>query len=110
MKKEGCGSYDYHSDVNSGVHVIKWHDHKCVHIASTFSGVAATGTVKQWHARGKSYIDVPLPDMVSDYNPSMGGVDLAYMLIALYRTTIVSKKRWYLKVIFHALDICKVSG
>ena len=24
--------------------------------------------------------------------------------------TIMSKKRWYLKVIFHALDICKVSG
>ena len=22
----------------------------------------------------------------------------------------MSKKRWYLKVIFHALDICKVSG
>ena len=36
LKKEGRGSYDYRSDVNSGVHVIKWHDHKCVHLASTF--------------------------------------------------------------------------
>ena len=110
LKKEDCGSYDCRSDVNSGVHVIKWHDHKCVHLASTFPGVAATGTVKRWDAKGKSYIDVPLPDMVSDYSTSMGGVDLVDMLIALYRTTIMSKKRSYLKVIFHVLDICKVNG
>ena len=77
LKKEGRGSYDYGSDVNSGVHVIKWHEHKCVHLASTFSGVAATGTVKRWDAKGKSYIDVPLPDMVSDYNTPIGGIDLA---------------------------------
>ena len=44
---KGRRSYDYRSDVNSGVHVIKWQDHKCVHLASTFSGVAATGTVKR---------------------------------------------------------------
>ena len=89
LKKEGRGSYDYRSDVNSGVHMIKWHDHKCVHLASTFSRLAATGTVKRWDTKGKSYIDVPLPDMVSDYNTSMGGVDLDDMLIALYRTTIM---------------------
>ena len=99
LKKEGRGSYDYRSDVNSGVYVIKWHDHKCVHLASTFPGVGATGTLKRWEAKGKSYIDVPLPDMMSDYNTSMGGVN------RIYRTTIMSKKRWYLKVIFHALDI-----
>ena len=47
LKKGGRRSYDYRSDVNSGVHVTKWHDHKCVHLASTFSGVAATGIVKR---------------------------------------------------------------
>ena len=38
----------------------------------------------------------------------MRGVDLADMLIALYRTTITSK-RWYLKVLFHCVDIAKVN-
>ena len=38
----------------------------------------------------------------------MRGVDLADMLIALYRTTIKSK-RWYLKVLFHCVDIAKVN-
>ena len=46
LKKDCRGSYDYRYDVNSGVHVINWPDHKCVHLASTVSGVAATGTVK----------------------------------------------------------------
>lgn len=38
--------------------------------------------------------------MVLGYNTSMGGVDLADMLIALYGTKIMVKKRWYFKVIF----------
>ena len=48
-------------------------------------------------------------DIVSDYNKAMGGVDLTDMLISLYRTNIKSK-RWYLKVIFHCIDIAKVNG
>lgn len=36
--------------------------------------------------------------MVLDYNTSMGAVDLADMLIALYTTKIMVKKRLYLKM------------
>ena len=39
----------------------------------------------------------------------MGWVFLADMLIALYRTTIKSK-RWCLKVLFHCVDIAKVNA
>lgn len=110
LKKEGRGSYDYRTDVNSGIHVVKWYDNKCVHLASTFSGVGTSGFVKRWDSKRKSHKNVSLPDMVSDYNSSMGGVDLADMLITLYRTEITTKKRWYLKLIFHMVDICKVNG
>ena len=37
----------------------------------------------------------------------MGRVDLADMLISLYRTPCKTR-RWYLWVVFHLLDICKV--
>ena len=47
--------------------------------------------------------------MVSQYNQSVGGVDLADMLIALYRTNI-TRKRCYLKIIFHCVDIAKVNA
>ena len=43
------------------------------------------------------------------YNKSMGGVDLADMLIALYRIE-VKTKRWFIKVFWHLVDICKVNG
>ena len=48
----------------------------CVHLALTSSGVNATGSVKRGDLKAKNHKDVPLPDMFSDYNSSMGGVDL----------------------------------
>ena len=84
LKKEECGSHDYRNDANSGLHVVKWYDNKCVHLASTFSGVNAADSVKRWDLKTKNHKDVSLPDMVSDYNSSVGGADLADMLIALY--------------------------
>ena len=109
LKKEGRGSYDYQTDVNSGLHVMKWYDNKCIHLALTFPEVNATGSVKQWDSKAKNHKDVPLPDMISDYNSSMGGVHLADMLITLYWTEITTKKRWSLKLIFYMVDICKVN-
>ena len=46
FKKEGRESYGYRTDVNAGLRLVKWHDDKCVHLASTFSGGNATGLVK----------------------------------------------------------------
>ena len=40
----------------------------------------------------------------------MGGVDLADMLIALYRTNIITRKIWYLKIIFYCVDIAKINA
>ena len=110
LKKEGHGAFVYRTDVNSGLHVVKWYDNKCVNVASTFSGVKASGTVKQWDSKKKEYVDAKVPDLIADYNRSMGGVDLADMLISLYRTQITTKKRWYLKIIFHLVEICRVDG
>ena len=90
--------------------MIKWYENKCIHRASAFFTVAAAGIVKKRDAKEKSYIDVSLSDMVLDYSTSMEGVDLADMLIALYGTKIMDKEGWYFKVIFHALDICKING
>ena len=109
LKNEGRRSYNYCLEVNSGVHVIKWYDNKCIHQASALSRVAAAGTARQCYAK-KSYIDVSLHDMAVHCNRSMGGVDLADLIIALYRTKRMVKKRWKLMVIFHALDICKING
>ena len=110
LKKEGRESYDYRTDVNSGLHLVKWYDNKYVPLASKFSRENATAFIKRWDSKVKNHKDVLLPDMVSDYNSSMGGVDLADMLIVLYQTEISTKKYWYLKLIFHMVDISEVNG
>ena len=52
---------------------------------------------------------VDFPDIVKKYNGAVGGVDLADMLISLYRTPWKSK-RWYLRILVHFMDICKVNA
>ena len=53
----------------------------CVHLASTFAGVATIGTVKQWDAKEKSYIDVFLPNMVI-HESSVKCSYLAHLILA----------------------------
>ena len=110
LRSQGRGSYDYKTDQNTGIHLIKWYDNKSVLIGSTFSGVESRQVVRRWDSKTKAHVHVSCPDMIIDYNSAMGGVDLADMLISLYRTKMNPKKRWYLKLIFHCVDIAKVNG
>ena len=36
LKKQGCGSFDYRTDGNTRLHVVKWFDNKCLYLALTF--------------------------------------------------------------------------
>ena len=47
LMKQGCGSFDYRTDQNSGTHLIKCYDYKCVILGSTFSGVECTDKVER---------------------------------------------------------------
>ena len=109
LNKSGRGSLDYRSDVNSGVIVAKWLDNKPVHIASNFVGVEPMGSVERWCQKAKKRKKVQCPNMILMYNSGMGGVDLADMLIALYRIK-VKTRRWYQKIFWHCIDIAKVNA
>ena len=109
LKRKGRGSLDYKSDMNSGIIVAKWYDNNAVHIASNFVGIEPMGTMERWSPQDKERKEIPCPQLVLQYNKDMGGVDLADMLISLYRIPFKTK-RWYLKVFFHCLDIAKVNS
>ena len=109
LKQKGRGASSYKVDSNSGLMILRWFDNKCVHLASTYCSADATSKVKRWDQKAKQYIYVDCPMIVKEYNAAMGGVDLADMLISLYRTPLRSK-RWYLRVLVHCLDICKVNA
>ena len=76
-------------------------------VGSSFSGVECTNTVERYDLEQKKKVKNDCPDMVSQYDGSMGRVYLADMLIALYRT---NHQRWYLRLIFHCVDIAKVNA
>ena len=67
--------------LNSELHLVRWCNNSCVQLVSTFAGVKASKTVKRWDGKSSEHVHVKCPDLVALYNETMGGVDLADMLI-----------------------------
>ena len=110
LKQKEIGSFDYRTDQNSGFHFPTWCDNKCVLIGSNYAGAESSTTLERFDIKEKKKVKVSCPNMIKEYNRSMGGVDLADMLISLYHTKINVRKKWYLKIIFHCVDIAKTNG
>ncbi|KAF9414125.1 hypothetical protein HW555_007884 [Spodoptera exigua] len=79
--------------------VIKWYDNKCVTAASTFVDAHPIQTVSRYNKDQGRNIPVTCP------NTGNMVVDLADMLVALYRTPFRGH-RWYLPIFSQMLDIC----
>ena len=109
LKATRRGSFDYRIDLNSPLRIVKWYN-KGVILGLSFSMVKASSTKRRWEYKKKDHCNVAYPDMVKEYNESMGGVDLNDMLISLYRVDIQTRKRWYLKIVTHLVTICNVNG
>lgn len=85
--------------------VVKWHDNKVVTLISSYIDSHPIETIKRYDKDEKKKIDVECPQIVKHYNKHMGGVDLADMLISLYRTPFKSH-RWYLGIFSQLIDMC----
>ena len=109
LTKQGRGSYDYRVDLNSAIIIVRWMDNSVVQLASNFVGVNPVGKIDHWVKSANARSQVDCPQIVLHYNKSMGGVDLADMLIQLYRIE-VKTTRWYIKVFWHMVDIAKVNS
>jgi len=99
----------FRTDANSGLIIMKWFDNKPVHVTGNYATENISQKVRRWDGKAKTHKMIDCPDIVKQYNSAMGGVDLADMLISLYRTPLKSK-RWYLRVLAHMLDVCKVNA
>ena len=98
------GSSDFRVDNDAKLAVVKWADNKTVTLVSSCASVNPVGQVRRYSKEEKKKISVPCPKIVSEYNTHMGGVDLADMMIALYRTPATSH-RWYLALFWQMVDI-----
>lgn len=104
----GRGSYDAYIS-SDNIIIVKWMDNKAIHLISSYKGVMPLDNVRRWSAAQKEFITVNRPAVVRDYNQNMGGIDLNDFLVALYRTSIGTKK-YYMRIFQHLLDVAIVNG
>ena len=76
---------------------------------STFAKAHPVVNVSRYDKKASQRIEIPCPNIVQQYNKSMGGVDLADCLISLYRINIRSKK-YYHRLVFHMIDMILVNS
>lgn len=105
MKKKIRGSCSQAVCDKNKLAVVRWNDNKPVTLISSYAGSEPMHKIKRYCKEQKRKIDVDCPDIVREYNKHMGGVDLADMLIALYKIPFKSR-RWYIGIFCQLLDIC----
>ncbi|XP_045449385.1 piggyBac transposable element-derived protein 3-like [Melitaea cinxia] len=105
MKKRGRGAIAQVVSREHNIAVVKWFDNKFVLAASTYVEAHPVQNVMRYKKEEKKKDPVTCPNLIKHYNGNMGGVDLADMLVTLYRTELKGH-RWYLVLFSQILDIC----
>uniref|UniRef100_UPI00358E4A90 piggyBac transposable element-derived protein 2-like n=1 Tax=Myxine glutinosa TaxID=7769 RepID=UPI00358E4A90 len=109
LGKAGRGSFDVKYETTTGLTIVKWYDNKAVLLTSSYIGPDPVDKCRRWSKVKKDFVEVDRPHLVKVYNANMGGVDLADMLMALYRIGI-RPRRWYLRILYYLIDLSLVNG
>ncbi|XP_071743571.1 uncharacterized protein [Lepeophtheirus salmonis] len=96
--------YDFEQYVGK-ITTVSHKNNKPVTIASAYVGNNQGCTVKLWQVAEKKHINFPVPTIVKEYKPNLGGVDLNEMLVALYRIKIDVKR-----ILYHFVDAAIVNS
>lgn len=107
LKRQGRGSFDYRVDNEAKVAIVKWFDNKAVTLASSCAAVSPVKEVRRFSKEQNKRVGVTCPNTVTQYNVHMGRVDLADMMVALYRTPAKSH-RWYMSLFWQMADIAMI--
>lgn len=111
LAQSGRGSYDeYKTNIGSTwLTALKWFDNRSVCLASSFVNSANIETVSRYDKKQKEVVEIPIPQIVKQYNEHMGGVDLHDQLLSYYRMSFRSKK-YYMRLVFHLFDMTVVNS
>lgn len=105
MRKKPRGSYAQVVCDKTKLAVVRWNDNKPVTLISSFVGAEPLHQIKRYSKELKKKVNVDCPQIVKEYNKHMGGVDLADMLVSLYRIPFKTR-RWYIGIFSQLIDIC----
>ena len=89
--KNGRGPIDYVCDSKSGIMAVNWVDNSVANLPSKFVGVEPIGELERCCGKEKVVKNIPCPRIVQQCRKCMGGVDLADMLLSLYRIPCKTK-------------------
>lgn len=110
MKKPRGESCEYVATVdNFDISVVSWRDNKIVNLMSNFCGKNPEQSVERFDKKLGRKITVDCPNIVSEYNKFMGGVDLLDSFIGRNKIQIRSKK-WYMRLFYHLVDTALVNA
>lgn len=93
---------------------VLWNDTKPVRFVSTYVGIqpfldALDGRrkpqqIERWDRTKKEYIKIECPNIISEYNKHMGGVDLMDGLIGRYHIKMKTRE-WTIRLFHHLIDV-----
>ena len=95
MQKEKHGSFNVVTEISSNITAIRWKDNKVVNGLSTYTGKEPMQYVKEFCYSAKKKIDIEQPNIIHEYNKSVGGVDRMDQNIAVYMVNLRSRKWWW---------------
>ncbi len=104
--KKERGSMEFAVEKSTGIFAICWKDNNLVTAMSNVHGLNPVAKVTRRKKGGKQQID--MPQIISQYNSGMLGVDLADWKTQKYRISIKGKK-WYFTLFTHCLDVVMVN-
>ncbi|GFY48607.1 DDE_Tnp_1_7 domain-containing protein [Trichonephila inaurata madagascariensis] len=105
MKKKEKGAFSESTCDNNHLAVVRWNDNKVVTFISTCVASDPIEKIQRYCKDSRKKVGVQCPQIVRQYKRHMGGVDLADMLISLYKIPFKSR-RWYFGIFEQIVDIC----
>ncbi|XP_033228873.1 piggyBac transposable element-derived protein 3-like [Belonocnema kinseyi] len=103
MKKEARGSLDYRTS-NDDVIIARWVDNSVVTVGSTVHGIEPVINATRYSQKHKKRIQVPRPNLFTQYNKNMGGTDRRDQNVSLYQISFRNKKWWW-SIFIWLLDV-----
>ena len=121
MKKMARGYSEEFVGVSHGCNIscVLWNDTKPVRLVSTYVGIQPfldaldarrkPQQIERWDKTKKEYIKLDCPNIISEYNKHMGGVDLMDGLIGRYHIRMKTRK-WTNRLFHHLIDVSTVNA
>lgn len=86
-----------------------WKDNKFVSLISSYVGLLPTTKARRYCRAENKKIEIDCPNVITEYNRFMGGVDLLGSHIGCCKIKMKSQK-WTMRVFYHYLDMMVINS